>query len=213
MAMGVVSRLLFGIVAVVFVASLFSISGLKTGAFVSAAYAQQSDAPQQQAADSGAQTGNAIQQLLAAHPNGGDALAAEVSALVTANPDFAADILAAVAQANPDQAKALGAGLASAVQALNATDPEAAAKVSAQVAASPNQAVKTAFLQGSGDQTAALPGDTTGATPAPAPAAPAAPTGAGPVATAAGPSGPSAGTLSVGSSGGGTGGGGAVSPN
>ncbi len=133
----------------------------------------QTQAPQQSQGQGGQQTqsspaqgqseaSNFCQQLLSAHPNGGAALAAEVSALVVAAPDAASEIHGCACPANPvnaaannAQAQAIGQGLSQAVLRINQSNPDAAQSISTTVAQSCSPNLKTAFLQGTGDQTAA----------------------------------------------------------
>ena len=55
-----------------------------------------------------------VQAILAANPNGGEALAAAIIAAVEANPNLADDVVAASQNATPDQQAAIGTGLANA---------------------------------------------------------------------------------------------------
>lgn len=152
---------------------------------------------------------NFCAQLLTAHPAGGSGLRAEVQTLVAASPGVAKDIHSCACPAegaevsvlpNAGQGKAIGSGLANALKKIK--NPDVADEIKGLIAQSCSEELKTAFLKGTEDQTAAIDeggdgaGDDGGATAAP---------GFGPI-------GRRAPTLAVNPGGNGTGGG-AVSPN
>ena len=103
----------------------------------------------------------AVQQLIANYPNGGAEFISAIAALVVASPDSASAIINAVNQSpNKIHAKHAGQGLSQAVATINQTNPQAASQITALIAQSNNQDLQTAFLAGTGDQTAATnPGD------------------------------------------------------
>ena len=105
-------------------------------------------------------------QLLTAHPQGGDALSAEVKALVQASPAIANDIHSCACPAanaqttvlpNAAQSQAIGLGLAQAVKKLK-KNPEAVDAINLMITNSCSKSLQTAYLSGVTDEATAAPG-------------------------------------------------------
>ncbi|NDE97616.1 MAG: hypothetical protein EB034_04960, partial [Verrucomicrobia bacterium] len=76
-----------------------------------------------------------IAALLAANPNGGEALAAAIRQLLVANPNAYTAVMAALQNASASQLNAIGAGLGQAVAALrSAGNGQAATAIQTAVA-------------------------------------------------------------------------------
>ncbi len=108
-----------------------------------------------------------MKQLLAAYPNCGAQFEAAVQALVVASPQSAAQVMGTLKAPNDlsDGPKvsachsgSIGKALAKAVVQINENDPQTASQITALIAQSGNQNLQTAFLSGTGDQTAANDG-------------------------------------------------------
>ncbi len=109
---------------------------------------------------------SAPQSLLTQFASGGLPLSNQVRALAGSSSDALAALIGLSANANPNQAAAIGAGLARAARACATVNPEYASQIQDAVAATGNQALETAFLAGGTEtQTAALGGLAAGGSP------------------------------------------------
>lgn len=108
-----------------------------------------------------------VSAALAANPDGGDALAEAIAALMTSSTDpvaTAQEILAALGTATPDQKKAVGKGLGTAAALIGLGNPDQAGQISALVAdADPD--LQTAYNDAVGSPTGGIGGAPGGAAP------------------------------------------------
>ncbi len=110
-----------------------------------------------------------MKQLMAAYPDCGAQFEAAIQALVIASPQSASHVLNSVnsndqagentnTKATACHSGSIGKALAKAVVQINENDPQSASQITGLIAQSGNKNLQTAFLSGTGDQTAATGG-------------------------------------------------------
>ncbi len=102
--------------------------------------------------------------LLTSNPTGGSGLENMVRALVASDNSALEPVIQLLSSANPQQAAAIGAGLAAAAQACLVPDQAFAGKIQTALAASGNRVALTAFVSAGGQESATAAIDAPGAT-------------------------------------------------